>query len=209
MQQGNNNTNNNNSGGGGQRPNEGRGNRRGGRRHRGRRGGGGGSAGNGGNTDQQQRPQSDQRTQTQPGNRDQQSGSGRDNRRPHGQRSGSGSNQGRGQNRRDGRRPQHQHHKGRTTTPQKPRDNFDPAIVEKHTLKKYGVIFFETFAAAKTEKAQISEAAKQCEQLNIVIKAEGDMDDAEFKEFGKLFAGEAWYLIHERRVADGWYNEPR
>jgi hypothetical protein len=25
----------------------------------------------------------------------------------------------------------------------------------------------------------------------------------------KVFAGNAWTIIHERRKADGWYDEPR
>ena len=44
-----------------------------------------------------------------------------------------------------------------------------------------------------------------------MIRAEGNMEDPELLAIGnvKVFAGTAWALIHDRRVADGWYNEPQ
>ena len=79
----------------------------------------------------------------------------------------------------------------------------------KHIPKRYGVVFFESFPAAKEQPEDLLDKAKECDQLNIVIRAEGDMDDAELLQYGKVFAGAAWYLIHERRVTEGWYEEPR
>jgi hypothetical protein len=55
---------------------------------------------------------------------------------------------------------------------------------------------------------RLTELKQQCDQLNIVIKAEGSMDDPELLNYGKIYAGEAWHLIHKRRETDGWYNEP-
>jgi hypothetical protein len=81
--------------------------------------------------------------------------------------------------------------------------------------KRYGVIFFESFPAAKAARDAIAQEAAQVDQLNIVIKAEGNMDDPEILDIVprpgalKIFAGAAWTLIHERRVQDGWYQEPR
>jgi len=62
---------------------------------------------------------------------------------------------------------------------------------------------------AKADLEQLAIKAKEFDQLNIVVKAEGDMDDPDLTKIGKVFAGAAWTLIHERRVQDGWYNEPR
>ena len=69
---------------------------------------------------------------------------------------------------------------------------------------------FETLAAAKADLDKIRSQLSECDQLNVVIKAESTMDDPEILGLGKvkIFAGAAWSLIHERRVADGWYQEP-
>lgn len=40
------------------------------------------------------------------------------------------------------------------------------------------------------------------------MKQEGSMEDPELVKFGKVFAGAAWALIHERREQEGWYNSP-
>lgn len=72
--------------------------------------------------------------------------------------------------------------------------------------KTYGVLFLDSLAAAKADLAKLRETAAQYDQLNIVIKAEGPIDDPEVAEIGKIFAGAAWTLIHERRRQDGWYD---
>lgn len=79
---------------------------------------------------------------------------------------------------------------------------------EQIKLRRYGVIFFDTLAAAKAQIATIKSERPKYDQLNIVIRAESPMDDPELGKFGKVFAGAAWALIHDRRVSDGWYNEP-
>lgn len=76
-------------------------------------------------------------------------------------------------------------------------------------LRKYAVVFYENHALAKEDVQKLEELAKDCDQLNIVIKAEGSMDDPELVAHGRVYAGEAWHLIHRRRVDDGWYNEKR
>ncbi len=73
--------------------------------------------------------------------------------------------------------------------------------------RRYGIIFFETLAAAKNDLARLQDVARGYDQLNIVIRSESPMDDVELSSIGKLFAGAAWALIHDRRVAEGWYNE--
>ena len=80
---------------------------------------------------------------------------------------------------------------------------------KKRVLVKYGVLFFDTLSKAKESLMEIEEHSKSVDQLNIVIRAESDMDIPELTKFGKVFAGEAWALIHDRRVEDGWYDEPR
>jgi hypothetical protein len=73
--------------------------------------------------------------------------------------------------------------------------------------KRYGVIFYETHSQAKEDSDQLLAKAKEVDQLNIVIKAEGSMDDPELLQYGKVYAGEAWTTIHKRRFEEGWYNE--
>ncbi|MCX6124362.1 MAG: hypothetical protein NTV34_06375 [Proteobacteria bacterium] len=73
-------------------------------------------------------------------------------------------------------------------------------------LKAYGLIFFETLQAAKADLNKLRETAANFAQLNIVIRAEASMDDPELTSIGKVFAGAAWTLIHERRKLDGWYD---
>ena len=85
----------------------------------------------------------------------------------------------------------------RSSRPQKKRDPIN-----------YGVVFFDTVQAAKDGIMEIEEQAKSVDQLNIVIRAETDMDIPELTAHGKVFAGEAWALVHDRRVEDKWYDEP-
>lgn len=74
-------------------------------------------------------------------------------------------------------------------------------------LKKYGVVFYENHALAREDAAKLAELKSEVDQLNIVIKAEGSMDDPELVAHGRVYAGDAWSLIHKRRVEEGWYNE--
>ena len=75
-------------------------------------------------------------------------------------------------------------------------------------LRKYAVVFYENHGLAREDIAKLQELSADCDQLNIIIKAEGSMDDPELTAYGRVYAGEAWSLIHRRRVDDGWYNEP-
>ena len=81
----------------------------------------------------------------------------------------------------------------------------------RHTSQRYGVAIYESFAAAKADKDTIAAKAKDVDQFNLVIRAEGNMDDPDLLALGpiKVFAGSAWTLIHERRIQDGWYDSPR
>ena len=83
----------------------------------------------------------------------------------------------------------------------------EPANRPKLPPRRYGVVFFETLAAAKNDIQRLQELARGYDQLNIVIRAEASMDDPELAAVGKVFAGAAWALIHDRRVAEGWYND--
>lgn len=74
--------------------------------------------------------------------------------------------------------------------------------------KRYGLVFYETLQSAKMDIPRLKDIASQCDQLNIVIRAESPMDDPELNQIGKVFAGAAWALIHERRKQDGWYDQP-
>ena len=84
--------------------------------------------------------------------------------------------------------------------------------VEEEKKGTYHVMFFDSFPAAKSQSDQILSACSQCAQLNVVIKAEGNMDDQELLGISdniKVFAGAAWTLIHERRQDEGWYDIPQ
>ncbi len=81
-----------------------------------------------------------------------------------------------------------------------------PELV-KVAKRKYGIVFFDSLVAAKNDVSRLQDMARGYDQLNIVIRAEASMDDPELAAIGKVFAGAAWALIHDRRVADGWYNE--
>ncbi len=76
-------------------------------------------------------------------------------------------------------------------------------------LKRYGVVFYDNHVQAREDIANLQVKSKEVDQLNIVIRAEGTMEDPELLKFGKVFAGEAWHLIHQRRMIDDkWYNDP-
>ncbi|MCY4380881.1 MAG: hypothetical protein OXC40_04865 [Proteobacteria bacterium] len=75
--------------------------------------------------------------------------------------------------------------------------------------KKMKVIFFKTFKEAHQNLSLIADSTSDCDQLNVVIDEEGDMNDQQIKSVGekvRVFAGEAWSLIHKRREEDGWYE---
>jgi hypothetical protein len=76
--------------------------------------------------------------------------------------------------------------------------------------QKFQVLFFDSFAQARAAEASIATACSQPDitQINVVIREEGNMDDAELLGLHskvKVYAGAAWTTIHERRQADGWY----
>jgi len=98
---------------------------------------------------------------------------------------------------------------GRLSPYQKAIDHIQVPQKEKKPLRNYAVLFFDTLAAAKSALPEIEAKAKEVDQLNIVIRAEASMDDPDLTQSGKVFAGAAWALIHDRRVADGWYNQPQ
>ncbi|MFK7825850.1 MAG: hypothetical protein AB8G05_16980 [Oligoflexales bacterium] len=78
-------------------------------------------------------------------------------------------------------------------------------------VKKYAVLFYDSFIAAKSDSQTIKDQCQSCDQLNIVIKAEGNMDDADLLGLDPkvmVYAGAAWTSIHERRKEEGWYDSP-
>ena len=75
-------------------------------------------------------------------------------------------------------------------------------------MQPYRVLFFKTFQEARQAKDTIAAECQNTNQLNVVIKEEGNMDDPSLLGIDpkvKVFAGDAWTLIHERRLKDGWY----
>lgn len=102
-----------------------------------------------------------------------------------------------------GQQPQRQ----KQQAPQQPQT--PDVIFKPGPPKRYGYVFYDSLFAAKADMENIRAKASEVDQLNIIIRAEGDMEDADLNKIGKVFAGAAWTLIHERRVEEGWYNEPR
>ena len=83
----------------------------------------------------------------------------------------------------------------------------EPTVIAGEPSRKYKVVFFDTLAQAKSDLENLKNAAADCDQLNIVVRAEAAMDDPELTSVGKLFCGAAWALIHERRRDAGWYEQ--
>lgn len=72
--------------------------------------------------------------------------------------------------------------------------------------RRIGVVILETFEVAREQLGVLAERAREYDQLNIVIRAEGNMDDPELSAVGRVYAGTAWATIHERRIKEGWYE---
>ncbi len=88
----------------------------------------------------------------------------------------------------------------------------DLVLKRNALVRKYKVIIFKSFAQLKAEKDSIVAELPGCDQLNVVVRDEGNMDDPEVLAIDpkiKLFAGAAWALIHDRRIKDGWYDSPQ
>ena len=81
----------------------------------------------------------------------------------------------------------------------------------KHAAKRYAVLLYDNLAQAHQNIEHITEQSLRVDQLNVVIRAESDMDDPILSGIPKVkvFAGAAWTTIHERRMEDGWYNQPQ
>ena len=78
------------------------------------------------------------------------------------------------------------------------------------SLRRYKLAIYDTFQQALKASDEIKHVSSQCDQLNLVIRQEGDMDNPKVLAIAtniKLFAGDAWTLIHERRLEDGWYDD--
>ena len=76
--------------------------------------------------------------------------------------------------------------------------------------KNFHILFYDTFPAAKADSEKINSLCTLYDQVNLAIKAEGNMDDPELLGINprvKVYAGAAWYLIHERRMEENWYQK--
>lgn len=73
----------------------------------------------------------------------------------------------------------------------------------------HGALFYSTFAGARAAAQEIELACQGVDQLNVVIDQEGNMQDPELMGIHskvRVYAGEAWSLIHRRRKKEGWYQ---
>lgn len=88
------------------------------------------------------------------------------------------------------------------------RPSADTASAAKVQDRRYAAVFYDTLTQAKSDLPRLKEAASNCDQVNIIVRAEANMDDPDLTAIGKLFCGAAWALIHDRRKEDGWYDSP-
>ena len=117
--------------------------------------------------------------------------------------------------------PNNKHHAGKQKSTKNPepaaKDQTKPEAQERpeapfvHVTKRYAVLFYDNLPSVKADLDLLKEKSAAVDQLNIVIRAEANMDDPDLNSIEKIkvFAGSAWTLIHERRLADGWYEQPR
>lgn len=109
-----------------------------------------------------------------------------------------------------GGRNRHHNRRRRGRHNQKRKDKRDDLlagrIIDKLEPKRFGVVFYDNFAQAHADTENLAQKSQQFDQLNIVIKAEGDMKDERLLKYGMVYAGEAWHLIHTRRMEEGWYQ---
>ncbi len=77
------------------------------------------------------------------------------------------------------------------------------------------VSYYPTFQSAREDQEKLAQLKAECDQLNIIIEEEASVsaeqleDDPELIKYGKVFAGAAWTMIHERREEEGFYkNRP-
>ena len=76
--------------------------------------------------------------------------------------------------------------------------------------KKIAVVFFDTSQKAEQETKLLQKLCETCDQLNVVLEEESDMDNPGILGIHpkiKLYAGAAWFLVHQRRQDDGWYDQ--
>ena len=88
----------------------------------------------------------------------------------------------------------------------------DKSLEAKRRLKKakkIAVIFFDTPQKAMQQVEILQKLCETCDQLNVVIEEESDMDNPRILSIHrkiKLYAGAAWFLVHQRRQEEGWYK---
>jgi hypothetical protein len=80
---------------------------------------------------------------------------------------------------------------------------------QRKNLKKYGILFFDSIPAALAGRDAILTLCATADQVNVVIRAEGVAQEGLVLAIHakvKVFCGNAWWIIHERRKADAWYD---
>lgn len=75
----------------------------------------------------------------------------------------------------------------------------------------YKFLCYDTHLLARQAEEEIKTMCETCDKLNIILKAEGHMDDPVITGISEkitIYAGEAWTLIHTRRLEENWYEMP-
>jgi len=131
-------------------------------------------------------------------------GGGGGNQRHQGGQHNKNRNQRHGQNQQSGG---NQQSRPQQPKQQKEKVQLPPVKPLQLAPKRFGIAFFDTFAAAKADAENLKAQAANVDQLNIVVLEEGNMDDPVLSPIGKVFAGAAWTLIHQRRMVENWYEK--
>ena len=89
------------------------------------------------------------------------------------------------------------------------RQNSDTKYSPKVSIR-LGLLIYDSFIQAKADRVKIAAYAHKVDQLNLVLREEGNMDDPELLAIHpriKVYAGVAWTNIHERRVKENFYKD--
>lgn len=112
------------------------------------------------------------------------------------------------QNKKTGHRPKN---KKKPTRFNRKKPNFDRNRAPQKKIilpKTFDIDFYSTLSEAERNLESISAKAKLVDQFNMVIEAEDPVDlNSPLIEHGVVYCGNAWTIIHRRRVEDGWYSE--
>jgi len=79
---------------------------------------------------------------------------------------------------------------------------------EKTNSKNTYILFFSNFNETKAEKERLTKLCDKYDAVYLIIKEENKEEHQEFLLLSqkiKIYTGNAWTLIFNRRIEEGWY----